>query len=198
MPTLDLQVGASGDDVLHRGSIDALIINDVAFAAGDNDTNPRQFGSAALFLNVTIPPGSTIDVAHLKLIARASRSGTVVRTNIQAEAVDDATQITSDTDWHTRGRTTALTPWDNIPAWTIEDSIQSPDFSPVIQEIIDRPNRPLNGAIQVFWLNDVSDAVASAFRSAYSWDGNTVKAPKLHIEYTDNHARRRRVVCPPR
>lgn len=186
MTTIDIQIGDNADDVVHRGSDHTLSINASDQLVGNVVADPGDLHDSAFrFIGITIPSGSTIDAARLDLVAKATASGTVVRTNIRAHAADNSGQIANDTDWHNvvdANLTSALTAWDNIAAWTIEDAIQSLDFKAVVQELLDG-GFLASGVAHIFLLNDISDF--EAFRDAYAHDATPGKAATLHVEFTE-------------
>ncbi len=177
--TVNLQVGASLDDVHHFGS-DVNRTTPI-FRGGKFDASVIQDASAR-FTSVAIGQADTIDSATMVLTPRAPLSATTVNTNIQADDADDSGQIADKTDWDSRVMTTALAAWDSIGTWATDVEETSPSIVSVIQEIVDRGSWASGNALQLFWLNDGSSD--SAYRSAKSYDHDTAKAPKLDIDFT--------------
>ena len=197
MRTLDLQIGASGDDIYHRGQNHDFFNNAIHFVAGNNGgegVGSTLMDAAGRFTGVEIHRCSDIITAHLTLTARVTDTQGVVRTYFKAEGADDAAQITDEADWHARILTVNFEPWWNIPAWTLDEEYQSPDLSEIIQEVIDRPGWSHGNAINIFWLNDGSDFGMDRKRNAHSWGSDPAKAPRLHIEHMDHHGRHRRII----
>lgn len=181
MTILTIPVAASADDVSAQNtSFFWDNVNDTAvgypFGYG---TGVRE--SAWRFLNVTVPQGATINSAKITGVSRDGRTSTVVNSHIQAEDVDDATQITSATDFQNRTLTTASVDWNNIPGWTQGVAYDSPDIASVIQEVVNRANWSSGNAINIFWKNDTTD---EAGRVIASYDHATYDPPELEIDYT--------------
>ena len=82
--------------------------------------------------------------------------------------------------------TSAQVNWDNIGAWTLNSEYQSPNINSIIQEIVNQGNWQSGNAIILFWddHDGRSSAISHAQRSAYSYNGSSTYAPKLHVEYT--------------
>lgn len=191
-PTLDVQVGASTDDARRRLSTaywaDALTT--IAFDVGSAGTNNEKYGSGGRFTNVTIPQGSTIDLAYLTIRCRSATSGTTVNSYISAEDVDNPATFADDAtafDNRYAARTTAQVAWDNIAAWTLDVDYNSPEIKTVIQEIVDRAGWASGNAIVIFWEDFAGRSTSGAgrMRLGYSYDGNSTYPPRLHIEYTE-------------
>jgi hypothetical protein len=187
MATLNLQVAASTDDAYRQLSNDYFSLTYTAVQAGRYSSMYCRKGEGFRFQNVTIPQGTTIGSACLKLTANQNLSGTVCRTEISAEDVDDAPTFADDKaafDSRYGNRTTAQVNWDGIGAWTTDTEYTSPDIKSVIQEIVDRAGWSSGNDIVIFWEDFDNESNEGAYRSCYSYDGSSVKAPKLVINYT--------------
>lgn len=130
------------------------------------------------FTDIGIPQGSTITRAYLDFTA-ASTSNTGLKYTIYGENVADAATFTTATgDISGRPRTGAQVGWTLIEDWIAESSYESPDISNIIQEIVNRAD--WCGGSDLSLILEPSDL---ADRLAYSYDGNPLKAPTLHVEY---------------
>lgn len=187
MATLNLQVGASADDVYHRledGTTHSFSTNNTILYSGRYDTTPDfRYGGVCRFSNVTIPQGSTIDSAELTITATANNSATVVRTNIACEDVDNADTIDDDAEYDALSLTTPVA-WDEIGAWTTDTEYTSPAIASAVEIVTDRGGWSSGNALNVDWRDDDSDSGAGRRRRGYSYDGDSAKAPKLDIDYT--------------
>jgi hypothetical protein len=76
--------------------------------------------------------------------------------------------------------------WDSISAWVVNNDYNSPEIKTVIKEIVDRSGWASGNDIVIFWddFEDRSTHASGCYRHAYSYDGGSTYAPKLHIEYT--------------
>jgi len=187
---INLQVGASTDDCDKRWSLATstwtFSLTEGGFLAGYENENVQKVGAGMRLLNVTIPPGSTIDTAYLTITCIVGRSGVVVRSIVRGEAADNAATFSTVANYDARTRTTALVYWDAIPAWTLDAAYNSPEIKTVVQEIVNRGGWLSGNAMVFFW--DDHDGRSTAGngtdRIGYAYDASTSKAPKLHIEYT--------------
>ena len=190
--TLDLQVGASSDDfrllVVDTSSAphswtDGLTTAPTAAAGHWTGSGGTFFGVGLRFLSATIPQASTIDVAHLTFTVDQNQSGTVVRTNIYGEDADNPGTFSTIAEYNGRSKTSAVV-WDGLSTWTAEGSEDSPSLVTPLQTIIDRAGFVSGNAVVFQWEDDDSDTGSDVWRLGYSYDNDTAKAPKLHVEYT--------------
>lgn len=141
--------------------------------------------------NVTIPKGSTIDVAYLILEAYESGEENFVRSKIVGEATDNAASFSDLADYQARrgtevgganndNRTVAEVLWDNIGTWETGVDYNSPDIKTVIQEIVDRDGWSSGNRMGVWW-----DDHAGRSTTLHDWTIRFAALnPKIHIEYT--------------
>jgi hypothetical protein len=182
---LNLQVGASTDDVRRYLVGDGWELSSAEFGAGYISGSIYKLGCGARFTGVTIPKGATINTAYLTLRARANRTSTTVNTRISAEKADNPDTFADDKaafDSRFANHTDARIDWDNIPAWTAGTDYNSPEIKTVIQEIVNRAGWASGNALVIFW--EDFDARSTYNRVARSYDDDPTYAPKLHIEYT--------------
>jgi len=189
MPNLTLQVAANTDDCIRSSHATYFAHDSTSFYAGYLDGAFTDFGSAARFLNVTIPPKAIITLAKLILTCRIERLGEVVNSRCRAER--NVTPLTFSTvaDFNARTWTNTHVHWNAIPVWAAEESsanTTSPDLSACIQEVIELPGWASGNAVVVLWddFEQLSDQEDNHARQAYSYNGSATKAPKLYIEYT--------------
>ena len=178
------QVTASTDDCT-RNTVTTNFFSTTysALYLGYSSPSYPSRGSAARFLNVAIPAGSTIVSAALILTARGSHTATVVKSRIRAELNLTPVTFVDVADFDARTWTTEFINWDDIAAWTNDVEYPSPDFADVIQEVADL------GAIThlvILWddFEQRSDQVNSHYRNSHSYNSDPAKAPKLVITYT--------------
>jgi hypothetical protein len=189
---IEVRVGASTDDAYRRLTADYWSLTNVANPAGHGSVTAYQYGCGMRFLNITIPQGATIDTAYMIFKSVYEDHGSIIKTRISAEDVDNAVTFadnssTFDTRW--AARTTARVDWDDIPWWDAAEQgadTTSPEIKTVIQEVIDRDGWSSGNAIVIFW-EDFENRTGNyndARRRAYSYDGSADDAPLIHIEYT--------------
>jgi hypothetical protein len=133
------------------------------------------------FQNVMVPHKSKITNAYILFTTDETDTETTSLT-IWGEDVDDAKVYENiDKNISDRKKTVDLVDWNDIPAWgTVGETgvkQQSPDISAIVQKIVNRGG----------WVSGKSMAFiigGSGKRVAESYNGNSSKAPLLHIEYT--------------
>lgn len=131
------------------------------------------------YTNVTIPAGATIESATTDIYVITNDDPNL---NIYAEAVDNAVNFSTDADVTDRATTTASAQWTDTAIGT--GFITSPDFTAVIQEIVDRGGWASGQSI-VLLLKGRNDALG-LFRSR-TWDDTTggqgTSAAKLDVQF---------------
>jgi hypothetical protein len=133
------------------------------------------------FTDVTIPQGSTILSAKLVVTPAAPHYGNEVHVKILAADEDDPTCPTTLIDSNSRPRTTASTAWqtDFHMVEGVWEPLDSPDFTAVIQELVDRPGFG-SDRVLIYIEDDGSDVNSfDRFRSADFGED----FPRLVIEY---------------
>jgi type IV pilus assembly protein PilY1 len=188
MAELDRQVGASSDDGrgYWTGADWVFETDSVHQNAGYSTSSTAKIGGGMRFTNITIPKGAIITSAYITFTASATRAGTVCRTKIRGEDADNPSAFSDYSDYSGRPRTSAEVNWDGIAPWTKDSEYNSPEIKTIIQEIIDREGWASGNALVLFWDDheDRSDHNADTWRGGQSYDGDSAKTSKLHIEYT--------------
>ena len=192
------QVGASTDDCLRQKNIDAFIIDHNNIVAGvTGAAQTPQFGCGMRFTGIAIPQGATIDTAHFTLRAATGidRDGTIMRTRISAEDVDDAPTFADNQaafDTRYAARTAARVDWDNVVAFVAPNDYDSVDFKSVIQEIVDRGGWASGQDIVIFWddfdIRSTDNTGDEQRRFGYSWDGDSTNCCILTVTYSTGWA----------
>lgn len=170
MATFSATISQSSDDALQDGTSVSL----TGTTPTVNATN-RYLGLR--WLNVTIPPGSTINTASITF-SIPSAANDDPDLDIWGHDTDDApTFTTTNNDISSRTPTTATVTW---TATGIGTGLKtSPDLAAIFQEIIDRPG----------WASGNDIAVICKGRSSNSFrtdafDGSTGNYPTVNIDYT--------------
>ena len=199
-PTVDVFVSASTDDILVYWTGGAWIPLDVAYVyAGYNTAAVYKTGVGFRFLNITIPASSTIDVAYMNLTCNVASAGTTVNTRFTGNKELNPATFSTVADYQGRRGTivgganddfitTNQVDWDNIAAWTLNNTYQSSSIVAIVQELIDQVGWASGNDMAIFWddHDDRSTHAANCFRSCYTYNsaGITTRRPLLHIEYT--------------
>ncbi len=173
-PTIDPQVGASGDD----GTWWATLFNSTnGYTDLGNNTVARN--SFHRFTGVSL--SGTVTTSYISVRAWG-QSTVAINLKIRADDEDNPTAPTSNSDAAGRAQTTAGIDWDTGSTnWNEGIFYDSPSINSVIQELIDTYSIS-NEAIQIFILDDGSTTNNVRYGSPY--DQNTTYGVKLHVEYT--------------
>lgn len=185
MPTLDIRVAAGGDDGWWTvGNSFFAAGTTAAYLGGWNNATATSSNGFARFTGVTIPPGSTIDVAYITYTAFENGSATTVNITIRAVAADNASAPTNFSQANGATRTSASTAWNSVSSWVANNTYNSPSIVSVIQEVVNRGGWASGNAIVIHSLNNGSTTSTNTIRRFSTYENNTATAPLLHIEYT--------------
>lgn len=178
---VDVQVGASLDDGYSDGAPSFNAIDGV-LAVGN--VSGVVYDSWARIDSIAIPQGAIIDVAYITVVGEtAGNDGAGTRTNIYLEDTDNTTtNPTTRAEHEALTRTTNFTAWDDVTI-ALDEVINSPSIVAVVQELVDRALWANGNNMRVLWDDDGSLGPGNDYYRTYSYDGSTVKAPKLHVEW---------------
>jgi hypothetical protein len=171
---LDIPVRAGADDAEERTG------GSVQLTSGD--LNLGRDGSYAQtvgmrFTGVTVPQGARITAAYVRFVADEAGSTTAGLT-VAAQASDNAAAFTTAAaSISARPLTQATVTWSPAGWPTAGAAHQTPDLSPVLQEMVLRGDWA-GGDPLVLILTGTGE------RTAESYEGGSAKAPVLHVEYT--------------
>ncbi|MGA1796336.1 MAG: PilC/PilY family type IV pilus protein [bacterium] len=174
--SLDIRVSSSEDDAEER-------VSDGVVDCGSSALEMIQESSDQIvgirFRDVTVPRGAAITNAYIEF--KTDETSSVYTTlYFKGEASDNAAAF-SESGNHTisgRARTSEVVSWQGVPAWDQKNKKhQTPDLSPIIQEIVDRDGWTAGNALAII-------ITGSGKRVAKSYDkGNNKSGPLLHLEY---------------
>jgi len=174
---VESQVASSNDDAeenssgsMYIGSSDLELVQD----GGSNQTVGMRF------TNMSIPQNAIITNAYLEFQVDEFNTSSIDLV-ISGQANGNVVSFGNGTNNITnRARTSAGVAWINEEDWTSRDAPQqSPNISPVIQEIVNLDNWIEGNAMAI-----IISGSTSGKRVAVSYDGNATKAPKLIVEYS--------------
>lgn len=159
---------------MSRYSSDLELVNDGS--AGNQKVGVR-------FRNLGIPQGATIVDAYIQFTTEGtSRNTSTASLTIKGEKSGNCNYFSSSSyDLSNRTMTSASVAWSPSQWHTLYEhgtNQQTPDLKAVVQEIVNLSNWDTNDAM-VFVIT------GSGRREAYSYDGNSNKAPKLYVRYTE-------------
>ncbi len=133
-----------------------------------------------LFAGCGIPAGCTVDAGVFRYIARDTISATQVDVDIYAEDSLTPSAVTGHADGDGKTLTTAKVDWDNIPAETAGNTIDSPEIKTIIQELVDS-GLDDGDDVQILVHTTSTD---TATRVPSSYDHATNDPPELRTTYT--------------
>jgi len=173
--SISKQIAAGADDGRDNGSSYTNAIGGVNIG--------NLFGAVDAFfrfINVTIPNASTINSAHLTLIASAASSNSAPALIIYGNDIDDAANPADHAAYVALTRTTASVAW--APAKTsLNEEYNTADITTIIQEIVDRGSWASGNAMAIF----IEDNGSSSGNYTACWhhDGASAKSAVLNIVY---------------
>jgi uncharacterized repeat protein (TIGR01451 family) len=195
--TIEIPINASSDDAStnpHNQSYpgsdcyDDILGNEVYFGECADGTS---IVSGFRFENVAIPPGSNIISAHLKFVADHPYIN-AVSTDFYGEASDNSLTFSESDLPLLRPITSNFVNWSLSPEepWINEFTIvSSPDLTPVLEEIVNRPNWQSGNAIAIIAKNVDSNGVHrrvfSYERSLTHPDPETAYPARLFVTFED-------------
>jgi hypothetical protein len=131
------------------------------------------------FRDVSIPAGANLQGASLQFEADEVSSGPATL-RIEAEAVDDAAPLQElPNDLGARVRTSSAVDWspaDWLSKGDVGPAQQTPDLSPLLEEIVQRPGWASGNAIVLL-------VSGTGVRTAESVEGSPAGAPLLSLDY---------------
>ena len=178
-PVVDQRIASSSDDAEERENRTVTITSpDLEFM---EEGSGVQRAVGMRWRNVQIPQGAVITKAFISFTV-AETGSNPVSIRFQGQAADNPSRFTTDkSSISSRPRTTARIFWTNIPPWdTVGEKKQTPDLSPLIQEIVDRAGWSSGNSMVI--IATPSNAPTGP-RIAASFDINPAQAPRLHVEY---------------
>jgi uncharacterized protein YjiK len=194
----EIEIGATG------GGGDGVRV-----AAGSDDAEEKPSGSISLtssdlelvydgaiqtvgmrFTGIDVPQGAAIGAAWIQFETDEAQSEATSLTLQGHDADNAATFTTTAFNVSSRPRTSAAVGWSPAPWTTAGDAganQRTPDLSPIIQEIVDRPGWSAGNALAIV-------VTGTGRRTARAYDGKPAGAPLLHIELSSGPVNRAPVV----
>ena len=181
--TINLQVGASADDVL-GGNLDPVLWNTTSGAQRFGSFSATAFGYTGVmrFTSVDIPKGDIIESSDMTLRVQFLTDGTTCDGDFDALADDDAS-MPADYDAYVAFARTNRVAWNNVGTWNANDTITTPEIKIVVQDIVNRGGWASGNAL-VMTLNDDDESSSDgARRDSRSYDSGSSFAAKLNITH---------------
>jgi hypothetical protein len=173
-----IRVGASVKDSYGL----AAAFNNANTTIGSGKIGASSLNGAMIFDDISIPAGSKIYSAKITLTANATRSTQAINSRIYAEDAAAPADYGAAEDFTARTYTTAYVDFDGSKSWTLNLTYDLTDMTAVVQELVDSYAPYVSGSMAFMWKDDTS--TADKRLEAYSYDGNSTKAPLLVIYYS--------------
>ena len=176
--TLNLQVGASGDDGYSSQS-PTFFPTDTEARIGGRASPFFENNAWYRFTSVTGLSSQNIDSATLSLWGDSTDLGTPL-TKVFAEDATAPAAPTDKANQDAKTRTTAGVDWDS-PGLSVSAFTTSPSIVTVIQELADSYD---SSVIQILHDDDGSSQAGNNIARGATYDGTTSEAAKLDIEHS--------------
>ncbi len=170
---------SSGDDDAEERLSDGDMYMDSSDLELVNDGSRAQYVGMR-FEDIHVPQGVTVTSAYIQFAVDETDSGETSVT-VRGQAAGNAGEFsTSSHNLSSRPTTNASTSW-TIESWSSTGEAgldqRTPDLSAIVQEIVNRGDWSSGNAMAFF-------VSGSGERTAESYNGDSSRAPLLHIEYS--------------
>ena len=194
---LDEYVGATGDDVdcQYRVSTAAWSFSSTGFQLrlGSYTADYNRRGFAARFSSVDVSRYADISKAYFYVYSYTDYTVDTCHAYLYGHAHDNSPQVTNATDL--RALATQKTPgildtvidYDWVcPNWfgyEVDSALRSPYT--VVSDIVNRPGWVSGNALTMVWEDWDGRSDVGATRAGFSYDGDALHPPYLHIHWTE-------------
>lgn len=175
-PTLDYQVGASGDDCGWYGTSFSSVGTNLLIGS----TAGGRYSIAARWPSVTIPDDATIDVSYVSFMFDY-KLNTPPACDLFFEKAANPSAISSYTDGNGRTKTTATI---SVTGPTSGVWWNTASLNSILAELRGLYSYESGAAMQMIIVDSASTLGNFSAQKSYNATGN-VSGPKLHIEYTE-------------
>ena len=148
------------------------------------DVFSLKFSAYLRFSNITIPTDAKISKAYITVVPTfTNRTGPLME--ITAVNHSNPTAPKNYSDYSTRNKTEASVDW-NASYWYEGVSVNSPDISGIIQELVnsyDYNYSTSTGAPILIFLDDLDEEIRTKYQAFAAYEHQDYEPAKLHIEY---------------
>jgi parallel beta-helix repeat protein len=132
------------------------------------------------FSNITIPTDVKISKAHITIVPTFTNQ-TGPLTKITADNHLNPTAPKNYSDYSSRNKTEASIDW-KASYWYEDVSVDSPDISVIIQELVNSYDYSTGASILIF-LDDIDEDLRTKYQAFAAYEHLDYEPAKLHIEY---------------
>jgi len=202
MPILDLQESALNDYAMcyWDGANWNIETDGVAAEVGYEDAVRSKLGYRTMFRNVTIPKGAIITSSYISVFSLMNTAWFTVNSKIIGNLEVNPPQVLTIANYQVRRGTSVGGPddslrtvsevlWDNVVEFVTNTWYDSPDISPVIQELVNQALWASGGIIALFWDDHEARGTQAGLKlrvpATWGWATHT-DGMKLHLEWFVN------------
>lgn len=181
-PELIIPVVDGKDDASEIGGVIDLDSQQVILS---QDTNTVLSGFR--YQNINIPRGAVITSAILRFTS-AGLNNTATNFKITAQAIGDAPEFgTSNSDISNRTLSATEVTWNADNEWpNWEETVNTPDLTPLIQEVVNRSD--WCGGNNIALIMESIDMTIGSNRKSFSSDDGSSRSPQLILTYDESTA----------
>lgn len=166
-----------GEQALGNGAMN-IVSTSLEMGWDNNDASDPQL-VGMVFDGINVPQGATITSATLTFTALTSETNSC-SLQFQGQAADQASSLNNaNSNLSNRPLTNASVAWNNVPAWSANQTYVAPDLSSIVQEVVNRGGWTAGNALYL-------QVAGSGMRNAKSYESNSTQAPLLEVTYSMN------------
>ncbi len=177
--TITLYPAVSGDDG-HWFTAGTFQRDGGAITIGSMEVT-NYFDKSFIRFPLAAMPWSLIKSAVITFKANTATNHTTCNAQILCNDADNAVAPANSSGADALALTSEVVNWDAISAWTNTSLYDTPDISPIIQEVVNRKNWKKNNALMVIIRDNGSSN--DAYRAAGAFDAGATYKPKLVITF---------------
>jgi PKD repeat protein len=175
---------SGGDDGFVTSFLSQGDLNDdssfISIGQQAEDVFSLKFSAYLRFTNITIPTDAKISKAYITVVPTfTNQTGPLMK--ITAANHSNPTAPKNYSNYSTCNRTDASVDW-NASYWYEGVSVNSPDISGMIQELVDSYNYSTGASILIF-LDDVDEEIRTKYQAFAAYEHLDYAPAELHIEY---------------
>lgn len=176
-PIAGVIVAAADDSASVAG-----VYNNAATECRGGNIGGSVLHSAMRFRNITIPAGAIIQRAQINFVAQFSRAGQVIVSRIYGELAAAPAVYGAVENFTLRTPTVVYKDWNETLTWVINNQYNTPDITPIVQELVNA-NAPYVNGVMAFQWRDMGSG-ANQFQSAYTFESAPGLTPVLVIYWS--------------
>jgi parallel beta-helix repeat protein len=159
------------------------LINDsssISIGQQAEDVFSLKFSAYLRFSDITLPTNAKISKAYITVVPTfTNQTGPLMKITVANHPNPTAPKDYS--DYSTRIKTEASVDW-NASYWYEGVSVNSPDISGIIQELVDLYDYSTGEPILIF-LDDIDEEIRTKYQIFAAYEHTEYESAKLHIEY---------------